>query len=1231
MSDSFVHLHCHTEYSTLDGACRVGAAVKKAAKLKMPALAITDHGSMYGAIEFYQECNKAGIKPIIGCEMYVSPDSHLKKSATVKQEGNFHFTLLAQNEAGYKNLMKLVSIAHLDGFYYKPRIDKELLAQHAEGLIGLSGCLKGEVPYAIHAQDDLKKARELAGMYRDILGPENYFIEMCDHGIEQQIKVNRELPKIARELGVGLVATNDVHFLNREDHDAHDVLICIGTGRNVADESRMKYTTEVYFKTPEEMRHQWRELPEACDNTLAIAERMGFTLDTSAKYPNYTPPAGKTRNEYLREITEAGMRRRYGSRWDSEEIQSRYALEIAVLEKQDFVNYFLIVWDFIDWARQQGISVGPGRGSAAGSLIAYAMGITDIDPIRFKLLFERFLNPERVSPPDIDVDFCVNRRGEVIDYVRKKYGDRAVSMIITFGTLGAKSVIRDVARVQGMGYSDADRIAKMIPNELGITLVGYEKKNKETGEIEKVLGAIDKNPELAAAVENDQAVATMWNAATKLEGLTRGVGVHAAGVVIGDRDLSEYIPLGRSNDGSIVSQYAMGPLTDVGMLKCDFLGLKTLTVIADAVNLIRKHTPDFDIDVVPMDDQATFDLYNRGETIAVFQVESGGMVNVCRQFDVSDIEDINAILALYRPGPMELIPDYIKRKKGKAKVKAPHELLMGITSETYGVLVYQEQVMQAAQILAGYTLGGADLLRRAMGKKDKDKMAKERIKFCDGAASLHGIAEKTANEIFDTLEKFAGYGFNRSHSAAYAWVSYQTGYLKANYPVEFMSAVMSNEVANMDKISIFVSECERLGIKLLAPDVNESGLKFAPSEVSAEGIAALKALRKAVVKAEANKEVPEEIQIAADGDFSSVMSDAEADAENHRFEDAADAAAMASMPAVVEVPADGMEKPHIGCIRYGLAAIKNVGELAMAAAIEERQKSGNFKSVDDFCARVDSKKVNRKVVESLVKCGAFDFTGSDRAQMFSEVEGALAAAASAQRDKANGQSSLFGDMMAVAKPVKRGATSRVVPWQTSEKLQFEKELLGFYVTGHPLDEYRSELEKPKYVPIGRLAERENKSNVAIAGQLSTVEKKFTKKDGKPFAIVMIEDLSGQLEVMIWSEAYNKFQSLLVAGRVITMSGRLDIREEGPRLSADKIEVLAKPAPKEKPVVLTFDIRSMDEKDFVTVRDVIMRHPGNRQIEFRLTGATSPLKVIPAGGFRMELNDDARAELVRYLV
>ncbi len=1207
MPDSFVHLHCHTEYSTLDGACRVGAAVKKASKLGMPALAITDHGVMFGAVEFYQECKKQGIKPIIGCEVYVAPDSHLRKSAVTKQEGNFHFTLLAQNEDGYKNLIKLVSIAHLDGFYYKPRIDKELLAAHAKGLIGLSGCLKGEVPYAIHAEDNLKKAMELGAAYRDILGPENYFIEMCDHGIEQQIKVNRALPKIARELGVGMVATNDVHFLNRDDHDAHDVLICIGTGVNVTDERRMHYVPEVYFKTPEEMRALWSSHPDACDNTLAIAERCGFELDTSPKYPSYAPPKGKTQNEYLREITEAGLRRRYGADADSEIVRSRYELEFRVLEKAGFINYFLIVWDFIDWAKKQGIPVGPGRGSAAGSIVAYAMGITDIDPIKFKLLFERFLNPERVSPPDIDVDFCVNRRSEVIEYVRQKYGERAVSQIITFGTLGAKSVVRDVARVLGWSYNDADRIAKMIPNELGITLAGFDKKNKDTGEMEHTAGAIDKNPELAAAVKSEQATKQLWDAAVKLEGITRGTGVHAAGVVIGDRDLSDYIPLSRANDGSIVSQYEMGALTEVGMLKCDFLGLKTLTVITDAVVLIRKHTPDFNIDTIPLNDQPVFDMLNRGETVAVFQLESGGMVGVCKQFAISDIEDINAILALYRPGPMELIGDYIKRKRGKAKVKAPHELLNEMTRETYGVMIYQEQVMQAAQILAGYTLGGADLLRRAMGKKDKEKMAKERIKFCEGCAKLHGIKEEKANEIFDTLEKFAGYGFNRSHSAAYAWVSYQTAYLKANYPVEFMSAVMSNEVANMDKISIFVTECERLGIKLLAPDINYSGLKFEPAEVSAEGVAALKELRR--------QKKPEDASIE----------DIEPDVN---FDDLP-AASKKSVAAetVSKVPAE--PKPRIGAIRYGLAAIKNVGGLAMQAAIAERESGGIFKSIEDFCARVDSKKINRKVVESLVKCGAFDFTQTDRAQLFAEVEAAMAAAASSQRDKAAGQVSLFGDMMSGSAPTPAKRASIVVPpWSQSEKLAFEKELLGFYVTGHPLDEYRGELEKSKYTPIAKLSEQETKSNVTIAGQLASVDRKFTKKDGKPFAIVILEDLTDQLEVMVWSEAFTKFQKHLEAGKVIALSGRLDLREEGPRVTADKIEPLTKLDA--KPIILKLDRAKATVSDLITIRDIIARNPGTRRIELRFIGGEKPLRIVPDDAFRLNLTEAAKTELARWI-
>jgi DNA polymerase-3 subunit alpha len=1206
-ADSFVHLHCHTEYSTLDGAVRIGQAVKRAKEYGMPALAITDHGNMFGAIEFYQECNGAGIKPIIGCEVYMAPESHTKKSANSQRESAFHFTLLAQNEQGYRNLVKLVSIAHLDGMYYKPRIDKELLAQHAAGLIGLSGCLKGEVNSAI-IEDNFAKAKELAATYRDILGAENFFIELHNHGIEAQLKCNRVLPKIALDLGLGMVAANDVHFLERTDHAAHDALICIGTGSNVTDERRLHYVEEVYFKSPAEMRTLFAEVPEACDNTLAIAERCGLKIDTSPKYPNYTPPAGKTQNQYLREIAEAGLRARYGADADSEAIQRRYALEIEVLENQGFVNYFLIVWDFIAWAKGQGIPVGPGRGSAAGSMIAYAMGITDIDPLKFKLLFERFLNPERVSPPDIDVDFCVNRRGEVIEYVRQKYGERAVSQIITFGTLGAKSVLRDVARVQGWSYGDADRLAKMVPTELGITLAGIDKKNKETGAIEHVPGAIDKNPELKKAVESEPATAQLWDIATKLEGLTRGVGVHAAGVVIGDRDLSEYIPLTRANDGSIVSQYAMGPLGDVGMLKCDFLGLKTLTVITDAVVLIHGHTPAFDIDRVPLDDAATFDLLNKGETVAIFQLESGGMTGWARQFDIRDIEDLNALIALYRPGPMDLIPDYVKRKKGLAKVKAPHKLLDEVTRETYGVLIYQEQVMQAAQVMAGYSLGGADLLRRAMGKKDKEKMAKEREKFREGAARLHGIKPAVADEVFDTLEKFAGYGFNRSHSAAYAWISYQTAYLKANYPVEFMAAVMSNEVSNTDKISVFVGECERMGITILPPDVNKSGLKFTPEEVSVEGVAAAQAARKA--KAD-------------------VAAEATAGEEDVRFEDLP-SASEAKAPASAE-PSSAPERIHIGSIRYGLAAIKNVGELAMEAAVAERAAHGPFQSLEDFCGRIDLRKLNKKALECLVKCGAFDWTGVERAQLVAEIDGALAAASSAHRDRAAGQFSMFDDFAVAKSSASKTGAPKVPPWSSAEKLAYEKELLGFYVTGHPLDDYRTALEKPNLTPIAKLAEQEDKSQVTIGGALTSVEKKFTKKDNKPFAVVVLEDLTGSLEVMIWSEAFTKSQAHLVQGNVVTISGRLDQREEAPRLSANEVKPIKKPAPVEKPVVLSFDREQTTEADLQTVRAVIERFPGSRRLEFQFVDPSGlRLRMLAGREFCVGWNDEVAKELSPWL-
>jgi DNA polymerase-3 subunit alpha len=1198
MPAEFVHLHLHTEYSLLDGANRIPEVMQKAKDFGMPAVGMTDHGNLFGAIEFFQEAKKADIKPIIGCEVYMAPGRHTDRGATNGRDAAYHLTLLATDHDGYQNLIKLVSIAHLDGMYYKPRIDKELLAQHSGGLLGLSGCLKGEIPSALQA-DQYSRALELAAQYRDILGADRFFLEMHDHGIEAQLKVNRVLPRIAHDLGLGLVAANDVHFLDRKHHDAHDVMICIGTGANVADERRMKYVPELYFKSPDEMRALFRDHPEACDNTLAIAERCHLEIEFGKpKYPDFSPPEGLTQNQYLRQICEEGVRQRYGSLADSAEIRERLEREIGVLEKQGFVNYFLIVWDFIKWAKEHGIPVGPGRGSAAGSMVAFVMGITDIDPIKFKLLFERFLNPERVSPPDIDVDFCQNRRPEVIDYVRNKYGERAVAQIVTFGTLGAKSVVRDVGRVLGWSYGDADRIARMVPNELGITLAGVDKENKETGEVQHIAGAIDKNPELKKAVEDEPAVQQLWEYATTLEGLTRGVGVHAAGVVISDRDLSEYIPLTRANDGSIVSQYEMGPLTDLGMLKMDFLGLKTLTVITDAEALIRRKVPSFDINSIPLNDQATFDLLNRGETIAVFQLESGGMVNVCRQFDIKDIEDINAILALYRPGPMELIPDYIKRKKGVAKIKHLHPLLAEVTADTYGIFVYQEQVMAAASVLAGYSLGGADLLRRAMGKKDKAKMAKERVKFVQGCKELNKIDEKKANDIFDLLEKFAGYGFNRSHSAAYAWISYQTAFLKANYPVEFMAAVMSNEVANTEKISVFVAECERLGITILPPDVNRSTLKFTPEEVNDQGIEELKTARRAA-----------------------------APAQGPGGAETAIPAAEMPKPSAENIPS----RPRLGSIRFGLAAVKNVGDAAMQHAYREREENGPFKSLEDFCARIDTKRTSRKALESLVKCGAFDWTGDERSQLFAEIEGALASAASVHRDRASGQVSLFDTFDTASAPAPRSAAMQVPPWSLAEKLAFEKELLGFYVTGHPLDEYRPLLDCGKFVPIGRLNDEDDKSSVLIAGSLTTVEKKFTKREGKPFAVVTVEDLTGTVEVMIWAETFAKCASLLEPAAVVSICGRLDKREELPRIVASEMKALKRPDPVEKPIVLSFDCRKTTEADLVTVRDILGQSPGKRRVEFCFTGEDGrQLKLFPSDDFRVAWSPDVASKLKPWL-
>lgn len=1133
-STPFVHLHVHSEYSLLDGAIRIKDMIAKASSYGMPAIALTDHGNLYGAIEFYQKATAAGIKPIIGCEMYVAPGSmHDKKSSHQGRNSSYHLTLLATNNRGYHNLIKLTTAAHLDGFYYKPRVDKELLAKHSEGLIALSGCLQGEINVALSAGDEAK-ARKAVADYRTIFGKENFFIELSDHGIEAQRRNRASLIKLADEFDLQLVATNDVHFLERSHHEAHDVMICIGTASMVADEKRMHYVPELYLKSGEEMAALFADRPEAISNTLLIAERCNLTLEfNQSKYPSYPPPAGKTGESYLRELCEEGLFKRFGERASNDEVlRKRFEYELSVLEKTGFVSYFLIVWDFIHYAKQQGIPVGPGRGSAAGSLIAYVLGITDLDPLRYGLIFERFLNPDRISPPDIDIDFCQNRRGEVIEYVRKKYGERSVAQIITFGTMGAKSVIRDVGRVLGWNYSDADRIAKMIPNELNITLNGSDKKGKHEP------GAIDKNSELKKAVHEEQATSQLWNYASLLEGLSRNSGVHAAGIVIADHDLADDIPLTRANDGSIVSQYAMGPLTDLGLLKMDFLGLKTLTVMNDAIKLIHHKNPTFSLEKIAMDDAATFALLNRGESVGVFQLESGGMTNVAKRLQIDSFDDLIALIALYRPGPMQFIDDYIERKKGTKKIIYAHPLLKTICADTYGIIVYQEQVQQAANALAGYTLGQADLLRRAMGKKDKEKMAKERLTFVAGCASLNAIPQKQADAIFDFLEKFAEYGFNKSHSAAYALISYQTAYLKANYPLEFMAGVLSNEINNTEKISILVTECARMGISIFPPDVNKSGQAFLPEKNGNDQI-----------------------------------------------------------------------------IRFGLAAIKNVGAAAMATAIAEREAHGPFTSLEDFCRRLDSGTVNRKILESLVKSGAFDFDTRHRAELFSAIESAMAAAASIQRDRASGQVSLFDNIDSFTPPKKSSSADHsaheISPWLRSEQLSYEKELLGFYVTGHPLDDYRGTLEKGKFRPIRELLEVTEPEKDKVAGLITSVEKKFTKKEGKPFAIMLLEDFTGSIEVTAWSETFTQNELLLHAGSAISCGLRIIPSDGNIRAIISDVKAL-KPLSSQQPITLRLDRNKLEINDLSTIEQVIKNHHGLRPLLLEIIDAEKNILRLQAG-------------------
>lgn len=1053
----FVHLHLHSEYSLLDGAARIKEVVGRARDMGMPALAITDHGAMYGVVDFYKACKKAGIKPVLGCEVYVAPRT--MDDRTPKVDDNlYHLVLLAENEEGYRNLLDLVSLGFTRGFYYKPRVDKEALARYSKGLIALSGCIAGEVAAKVLAGEN-EKARQAAGAYRDIFGPENFFLELQDHGFEEQRTANRELLKIHKEMNIPLVVTNDVHYVRRQDAETQDILLAIQTGKSVDDPSRMKFQSEeLYLKSPEEMDLLFGELPRAIQNTVEIAGRCNVEMEFGKYYlPHYAVPEGYNADTYLAELCYQGARRIYGEL--SDEVKKRLEFELGVIKQMGYSAYFLIVWDFIHFARQTGIPVGPGRGSAAGSLVAYTLGITNIDPLKYGLLFERFLNPERVSMPDIDVDICYERRGEVIDYVVRKYGADRVAQIITFGTMAARAAIRDVGRALNMPYGEVDKVAKLVPVELHMTI---EKALSEAAELKELY---DQKPEVKKLIDT----------AAALEGMPRHASIHAAAVVITKDPLTHYLPLYKASDGPVTTQFAKDTVEELGLLKMDLLGLRTLTVISDAVRLIAESTgKELDIDRIPIDDRATYEMLSRGETAGVFQLESSGMRAILRDLKPEVFEDIVALVALYRPGPLGsgMVDDFIKNKHGLKKTEYLHPKLEPILKDTYGVILYQEQVMRIASDLAGFTLGQADMLRRAMGKKKPEIIAGLRSQFVEGAVK-NGVDGEIAGQIFDLMEYFAGYGFNKSHSAAYALVSYQTAYLKANYPLQYMAALLTSVKDNTDKVAAYIEECRRLGIEVLPPDVNESRESFSVA---------------------GNK------------------------------------------------------------IRFGLAAVKNVGLGAVESIIRAREKDGPFSGYADFCRRLDTRVVNRRVLESLIKCGAFDSLGHRRAQLMAAVDAGLGLAQQSQRERENGQLSLldfFGDGTPESVSI---SLPEVHEYPEDELLALEKETLGLYISGHPLSRYRDDLNRLTTVSAAEISELPDDSEVVLGGLITGVKKINTRK-GDTMAFLTVEDLTGAFEVVVFPRPYLRNRLAIRVDEVVLIKGRSSGSGEEVKIIGEEISTL----------------------------------------------------------------------------
>ena len=1056
----FVHLHVHSEYSLLDGAAQLEKLVAKAKELKFPAIALTDHGNLFGAIDFYQAAQKGGIKPIVGCELYVAPRGRKERGGEDGgYEGANHLTVLVRNLTGYKNLIKLVAKAYLEGFYYKPRVDKELLAQHADGLLVLSGCLNSEVSRLISAGEH-DRAREAAGWHQEVFGKDHYFMEVQAHGLDEQTKVTAETLKLAQAIGAPIAGTNDSHYLEAGHGRAHEALLCIQTGSTLLDPKRWRFSTEeFYVKSADEMARVFAEIPDACRNTLAVAERCNLTLEFGSFHlPRYVVPENHTLESYLEHVARDGLKRRYGAN-PGDAIEERFAHELRIIEKMGFAGYFLVVWDFIHYARERGIAVGPGRGSSAGSLVAYCLGITNVDPIRYGLLFERFLNPERISMPDMDIDFADDRRDEVIRYVAEKYGHDRVAHIITFGTLGAKAAIRDVGRVLGMTYADVDRIAKLVPAfPLNITLDD----------------AYQKSPPLAEMVKTQTNVKELWDIARTLEGCTRHASVHASAVVISDDALDEHIPLYKDpKRPELITGFAMGPIEKLGLLKMDFLGLRTLTVLANTVALIRdSRGVAIDLDTLPLDDAKTYALLTDARTFGVFQLESGGMRDALRGLKPSSLEDVIAMVSLYRPGPMELIPDFIARKHGRAKITYEHPAMQKFTQGTYGIMVYQEQIMQIASEMAGFTMGEADTLRRAMGKKDRELMAKQRDKFLAGCAEK-GTAAAKAERVWELMEKFAGYGFNKSHAAAYALVAYQTAYFKANYPVEFMAALLTSEMGDTDKIVKYIDECRAMDLRVQPPDVNVSAVQFS---------------------------------VAGD------------------------------------------------TIRFGLAAIKNVGEAAMESILATRKQDGPFKSLEDFCARVDLRLVNRRVLESLIKAGAFDSLGVPRAHLMAGVDTALETGQRQQREKAEGQASFFDLLPAPVAAPKAEPIALVAEWDSDQRLEFEKEVLGFYISGHPLARYASMVESFGITSTSEIAAKSAGARVLLFGQVAALKETATKS-GSRMAFVTLEDMVGTVEVTVFPEPFKAAAEHLRGRQPVLVRGRIDDADKGRVVLADDIRPL----------------------------------------------------------------------------